>query len=143
MAESSLERIEGGGKPAPPHLIERFLENQSKELDLRVRELALGQQKDNNAYKFGKEALTVKAADRRDQRLHERQIRLATYWFLGFLILFFFGLLFYALHLGRDVFAMEIIKAVVFLLSGGAGGYGLSTSRQRGTPEDPKKTDPT
>ena len=143
MAEMPLEKTEGGGKPAPPLLIERFLENQSKELDLRVQELALGQQKDKNAYQYGKEALAIKAADRRDQRLHERQLRLATYWFLGFLILFLFGLLFYALHLGRDVFAMEIIKAIVFLLSGGAGGYGLAKSRRRGASDDPKKTDST
>ena len=98
MVESSLEKIEGedkpathrlpdrrrllqslfakhgrGPKPATPQLIERFLENQWKELDLRVQELSLGQQKDNNAYQFGKEALVLKAADRRDQRLHEQK----------------------------------------------------------------------
>ena len=142
MADSSLDKIKESGQPAPPRLIERFLENQSKELDLRVQELSLGQQKDNNAYQFGKEALVLKAADRRDQRLHEQKIRVATYWCSGIVVLFIFALLFYALHLGRDSFAMEIIKAVVFLLSGGAGGYGLAKSRQNRRSDDPKKNDP-
>ena len=71
-----------------------------------------------------------------------KKIRLATYWFSGIVVLFIFALLFYAFHLGRDSFAMEIIKAVVFLLSGAAGGYGLAKSRQNRRSDDSKKSDP-
>jgi hypothetical protein len=35
----------------------------------------------------------------------------------------------FALSLGKDAFAIEIIKAVVFILTGGAGGYGLAKAR--------------
>lgn len=132
------QKTDALGKNQPPRLIEKFLENQSKELELRAQELALGQQKDNNAFQFGKEALAVKAADRRDQRLHEHKVRVATYWFVGAVVCAVFLLLTYALHLGRDTFALEIVKAVVFLLSGGAGGYGLAKARHGRTSGEPK-----
>lgn len=54
------------------HLFERFLENQEKELEFKTKELTLKQQKDNNAFNYGKEALAAKVEDRKHQRIHEK-----------------------------------------------------------------------
>src|SRR5438105_3267676 len=84
--------------PFPPQLVERMLTNQAHELQLRAQELAIQQQQDSNAFEFGKQALTAKVADRKDQRAHEKSLRRSTYIFAGVVILIIVTLIGYALH---------------------------------------------
>lgn len=119
-------------------MVERFLENQTKELELRAQELTLQKQKDANAFEFGKEALTVKATDRKDQRDHEKCQRKHSYFFAGFVTLVVAAVILYSLFTGKEAFALEIVKALVFILTGGAGGYGLakaSAAKHKGKDE--------
>ena len=128
--EKQIEKVSPVSElPIKEHLVERFLDNQTQELQLRTQELALQQQKDNNAFAYGKDALTAQLEDRKGQRVHESEARVVTFVFVGFVVFLIIGLIAYSIHAGKEAFATEIIKALVFLFSGGAGGYGFARSR--------------
>lgn len=109
--------------------INTFLKNQGRELELRVEELILQKQKDNHAFEYGKAALETKAADRNLQRKHDLKARGYTYSFAAFISLLILGIMFYGIFSGNKDVTMEIIKAIVYLASGGLGGYGLARSK--------------
>ncbi len=115
-----------------PHLAEQVLDIQTKEIALRQHELEAKKQEDKNRHEFAKAALQVKAADLVNERQHERWIQAARFIFLGIVILVVAGVITYALAIGKDGFAMEIIKAVIFLLSGGIGGFAMGKSSSGG-----------
>ena len=52
------------------------------------------------------------------------------------------GMVVYSLAIGKEGFAMEIIKAVIFLLSGGAGGFAIGKSSHSDTGRDKKTAKP-
>lgn len=111
-------------------LIDAFLRNQGKELELRARELDLQHQTDSHNYQYATAALEMQAQDRADTRANNYQSKKMTLWFAGgvtFLVVFFLG---FALYMGKDLVAMEVIKAIIFLISGGSGGYALGRSKQ-------------
>ena len=121
----------------PPDLLEKIVNNHSKELEHRAQEIALQAQKDANAYEFGKAALAAQAKDREDERKHTQKCSSQRHWFYGFCALLLVALVGYALHLKNEAFAMEMLNAVIFLFGGGVGGYGLAKSND--AKRDPKK----
>ncbi len=114
------------------HLFENFLENQSKELSLRSEELILRKQQEQNAFSYGKEALNGKLVDRNEQRRHQTNLRKINLFFAGSIIFLLIALMVVALVVGKDQIALEIIKAVIFVSGGAAGGWGLATSKSSG-----------
>ena len=116
-------------KPLAPVLFEKFIDNQTKELELRSQELVLQKQKDKNAFDFGREALGTKAQDRKDHREHLLKAKKLTYIFSTIISLAVIGMIVFALHMGKEAFATEIIKACVFVFTGGAGGYGIAKAK--------------
>lgn len=118
-----------------PDVVQQLISNQARELELRASDLALQQQKDNNAFSFGKEALVAKASDLKDQRRHQHWKMVITFCFIGFLVLLTVALIAYAMHSGKDAMATEIIKAVIYVGGGAVGGYGIGRSRSSKTPE--------
>ncbi len=112
-----------------PDLVQQLITNQTRELELRTSDLVLQQQKDNNAFAFGKEALAAKATDLKDQRRHQFFKMVATFIFIAFLVLLTVVLIAYALANGKDAMALEIIKAVIYVGGGAVGGYGIGRAR--------------
>ena len=111
-----------------PDLIRTLLENQSKELELKSIELSLQKQQDIHGFEFGKEALRIKAEDRKLQREHDFKVKKSRYLLIGSLMLLVSGIIVYALNSNNSPVALEIIKAIVYLAGGGLGGYGLAKS---------------
>lgn len=111
-----------------PDLISTLLENQSKELELKSIELSLQKQQDIHSFEFGKEALRIKAEDRKLQREHDFKVKKSRYLLIGSLMLLVSGIIVYALNSNNSAVALEIIKAIVYLAGGGLGGYGLAKS---------------
>ncbi len=129
---SELQKAPQGQITPPaltPDLVQQLLINQARELELRASDLALQKQKDDHAFEFGKESLAKKADDLRDQKKHESRKQIATFIFVGVLVLGFIGLIIYALRSGKDAFSMELIKAITFLVGGAIGGYGYAKTR--------------
>lgn len=129
MTQPPAERSGQPPNQMSPDLIEIFLKNQTKELELRSQELVLQQQKDKNNFDYAKSGMAVTAQDRKDNREHQFKVRKMTFVFTGIICLAIIGMLVYALNQNKDAFALEIIKAIVFVLTGGAGGYGLAKSQ--------------
>jgi hypothetical protein len=114
--------------------LDRFLELQSLELGLRAREMDLKQQELQNAHAYSEQSLRAQLQDRDADRQHEHRQRLASYAFIAFLFTALLGVLLAALVAGKDEFARELLKAVLYVVPAGAGGY--FAGRRRGKNRD-------
>lgn len=112
-------------KPSEVALIESFLQNQSKELDIKAKEIEQQRISDQHSFEFSKIALEKEAIDRNGQREFIRKCRVDTFVFIFVMLSLVGGLVGYSLWIGKDQIAMEIVKSIIYLLSGGAGGYAL------------------
>lgn len=114
--------------------LDRFLELQAQELGLRAREMDLRQQELQNAHAYSEQSLRAQLQDRDADRRHRHQERVASYAFVAFLFTALLGVLLAALLQGKDEFARELLKAVLYVIPAGAGGY--FAGRQRGKSKD-------
>ena len=141
-SEEPTDPQEGDGRFSPTPLttlttfqLNRMLDIQVQELEIRTSELQLGKQKDENAFKFGMRALEVQGKDRQQAREHASRQRICTYTFASITTAGVLLLLAYALHTKNAAFATELEKDIVLLLSGGAGGFGISEARKKRPPD--------
>lgn len=117
------------GREADSEMIGRFLNNQTKELTIREKEVALRKQSDNNSYEFAKKSLEAQAKDRESQRAHSGKIlRMILLTSISALIVFLV-FLFSIIYVGKESVAMEIVKGVFLVIGGGGGGYAIGRSR--------------
>ncbi len=126
MANQPSNRNKNRVDISTPDLVKTFLDNQTKELEIKAKQLALQKQEDDHGFEFGKAALAAKAQDRNFQREHDLKSRIYTYGLIGIVVLLISGIIFYAMYSGNKDIAMEIIKAIVYLAGGGLGGYGVA-----------------
>jgi hypothetical protein len=113
-------------------LVETFLNNQTKELEIKAEQLALQKQENEHGFEFGKVSLKAKVEDRNLHRKYALKTKAYTYTLIGIVVLSVFGIIFYAMYSGNKDIAMEIIKAIVYLLGGGLGGYGIAKAGKAG-----------
>lgn len=127
MSESAdLAPLEPAETPAlAPHTIEQLVQNQTRELELRARELDLQQQEERHNFEYAQAALAAQMQDRQDGRRFRQRLRSNGYLLASWVILAVVGLVGTALWLNKDQVALEIIKSIVLLLSGGSAGYAL------------------
>jgi len=64
MENTPSNRNKKGVDISTPDLVKTFLDNQTKELEIKAKQLALHKQEDNHGFEFGKAALAAKAKDR-------------------------------------------------------------------------------
>ena len=117
--------------PLPPEFIEKWIDNQSKEIETRRREIELRAQTDKNQFEYAKLALNVQANDTKKERDHESKQHSKKLIFAGIMVGALLGFLVYSLHTGKDQVALEILKAAIFIASGGFGGYALGTRQSQ------------
>lgn len=123
-------------KAITPEVVGQLVENQAKELELRAQELALQKQQDDHGFEFSKKALETQLEDRKLQRDHNIHLQRNQYILTGILSVLVVGIIITALILNKEAIALEMIKAIVYLLAGGLGGYGLS--RKKGKQQTPE-----
>jgi hypothetical protein len=128
-------------KAITPEVVGQLVENQAKELELRAQELALQKQQDDHGFEFSKKALETQLEDRKLQREHNIHLQRNQYILSGILSVMVVVIIITALFLNKETIAIEMIKAIVFLLAGGIGGYGLSKKKgKQPTPESDTST---
>jgi hypothetical protein len=118
-------------QPAPlspsydPNLVQQFLDNQTVELHLRQQEQGNRKKELENGHEYALKLLEAQLADRQ----REREMLKSNISFSGSLLLVItlalIGALCYALYLNKDQFVKDFLQAVILLLSGGVGDYGL------------------
>ncbi|HEY0024753.1 MAG TPA: hypothetical protein VGB24_17700 [Longimicrobium sp.] len=106
-----------------PALVQQLVENQAKELAIRSEEIALRAKETDAGHRFAEKALDAQVKDRHEIREEQKRGRRDRLYFLGFAAAVVITFLVYLLHTGKDAFAQEVLKALIFLLSGGTGGY--------------------
>ena len=132
MTENNQNNVVPDG--LTPDVVKTLLENQAKELELKAIELALQKQQDYHGFEFGKSALLAKIEDRKLQRNHQLSVKKSTYKLVIILALIISAIVLYAIYSNNSPIAMEIIKAIVYLVGGGLGGYGVAKANS--TPKD-------
>jgi cation transport ATPase len=126
-------------KPAVnAELIERFVDNQSREIATRQLELELEKQKDAHNFEFGKEAIAAQERDRKDERSCRREMQKDGQRTVLLVVAILALLILGTLWLGSPQIAMELTKAILYIAAGLAGGYGLAKSKKRSS-EDQKE----
>jgi hypothetical protein len=108
-----------------PSAIDQLLRNQAQELLIREEEIKLKQGQISGTTEIAKESIRAQLEDRERDRQNERRIqreRLVFYGFVGLLITIFVTI---ALVYNKEQVALEVIKTIAFLLTGGVGGYSL------------------
>lgn len=126
MANTPSKRNKNEINISTPDLVKTFLDNQTQELEIKAKQLAIQKQEDDHGFEFGKAALAAKAEDRKLQREHDLKARVYTYGLIGVIVLLIFGIIFYAMYSDNKDIAMEIIKAIVYVAGGVLGGYGVA-----------------
>lgn len=94
-------------------------------MELKARELDLQQQQDRHGFEFSKAALDTQAQDRKDERIFQRQQRRNTYIMAVIIAIAIACVIVFAMLFNKDQIAMEIIKSIVLILSGGGAGYAI------------------
>ena len=112
-------------------VIEKWLENQTKEIETRQLEVDLQKQTDNHNFEYAKTALSAQATDSESKRIHASQRHKRTLIFAGFMAAALVSFLVYSLYSGKDQVALELIKGAILIASGGAGGYALGVRKTR------------
>jgi len=123
----------GGVEPAelahPPQLdlsgasVQQFLEQQAVDISIRRDELRLRRREMEAGFAYAEKALASQERDLDNTRRERLSGRRDRYLFLlaGLLIVVIFFVV--ALMMGKDQFATEALKAILYLVTGGTGGY--------------------
>ena len=111
-------------------LFKEFLDNQSKELELKSNELNLKKQEDEHSFQFAQQALSAQIEDRKEQRGFHLKTRKLVYIFATIVSVLFIAFLVFTLAMGKDQITMELIKAVIFIATGSVGGYAIGKLRR-------------
>ena len=82
-------------------------------------------------HEYSLRLLDAQLVDRQRDREHQKSTNTNSSVIVGFLSLLFTAAICYALYLNKDQLVMELLKAVVFLVTGGVGGYSLKVVRDK------------
>jgi hypothetical protein len=106
-----------------PALLTQLVENQAKELAIRSEEVRLREREIDAAAAFSEKALEAQAADRKDDRIARKTARRDRLIASGLAVLALLAFIVYLLSTGKDAFASEVLKAIVYLAAGGSTGF--------------------
>lgn len=112
-----------------PDQVNRMLDNQSRELELRAQELVLRKEQEKHNFEFAKEALKAQQSDRAQIREQWKTgLKIRGILALAFLIIV---LIFcaWAIRYNKDQLVIEIGKACLFFGAGGASSYSFGKYR--------------
>jgi hypothetical protein len=135
---SHQEGHEESSSPIKARMIDQFLQNQSRELDLRTQELDMQRQSGDQAHHYAIESLAVQERVLQAELSSNRQQRRDWFILIGACVLVVAGFLAFAVWKDKDQVVMEIFKALMYVVVGG-GGYAIGHRRQ--APRSPPTQD--
>ena len=97
--------------------------------EFRMRQL-------ETTHEYSLKVLDVDLLDRQREREYQKTSNTNAGLLVAFLSLLFAAAICYALYLNKDQLVMEFLKAILFLVTGGVGGYSLKMVRDKS--ETPK-----
>lgn len=92
--------------------------------ELKKREL-------ETTHEYSLRVLDAEFLDRQREREHQRFTNITASTLVAFLSLLLAAGICYALYLNKDQFVLEFLKAILYLVTGGVGGYSLKLVRDK------------
>lgn len=119
----------GSAGSVSPDIVERWLQTQNRQIDAQVRASELQCQQDTHAFEFGKLALAAQKDDRVHERENNRKAQRDRLVFLLLIAVLVGAIIITAICLNKEQIAMELVKAVIYIAAGAAGGYGYAKTK--------------
>ena len=116
---ADLERG-GENREYPVDLIQTFLDNQAKELEIRVQELELAKQEELHNYDVTKLSIRAQLDDMERGRAHRRQMWSTGAKLGGFFAVLFAGIVALAFWFDKEQFILEVLRVAFY------GGFGAA-----------------
>ena len=129
--QESLQPASRAQSATSPELVERFLDLQQHELQLRTEELALHAQQEDNQKSIAESAISANLQDRDSERSHrERKTKIL---FIGSTVLVIIMTIFaaFALYSGKEEIVIKMVEIVTIFAAGFVGGYGFKSSKSQ------------
>jgi hypothetical protein len=135
--------LEPAEKLAPPPTVDlsnanvqQFLEQHAIDIAVRRDEMRLRRREMEVGFAYAEKALAAQERDLGNARCEQRRGRRDQYLFLTLGLLIVVGFFAGVLMMGKDQFATEALKAILYLITGGTGGYFAGRQAQRPPPRD-------
>jgi cation transport ATPase len=124
--------------PLPPDAIERLLENQSRELAVREKEIELErekniteQQTEEHGFEFAKAQLAAMERDRQNDRLYRQTAEKKRLIMIVVFILAVAVFLITSAIKNKDQMIIELVKVVLYGVPCGLGGYTVGRYKKK------------
>lgn len=127
MAESDVEPNDdqplANHSPMNRRMIDQFLQNQLRELDLRSQELKIQERSAEQEHQFACQSLATQERVLIAEMKSSSQKHSRLFVLIGICVFVITALIGVALLLDKDAIVMEIVKALIYVGAGASGGY--------------------
>jgi hypothetical protein len=118
--------------------MQQFLDNQSKEIELRFQQARLDELKEQHAFEYSTKALAAQASYLQEEHTHGSDRFRSKCWMAVVLSLFGLAFLTIVILSGNGQIALELIKVAVYGGLGAFGGYGYAKGKRAEVPIPPE-----
>ena len=115
----------------PQEPLRRLLENQTSDIITSQTDQELRRRQVEIVHEYSLKIIDAELLDKQREREHQRSLNTSSAMLVAFLSLLLAAGICYALYLNKDQLVMEFLKAILFLVTGGVGGYSLKTVRDK------------
>lgn len=112
-----------------PDLLRRILDNEANDIITRQTEQEIKRREIETGHEYSLKLLDAQLMDRQRDREYFKSTNINGSIVVGFLGVLLVAAFCYALYLNKDQVVMEFLKAILFLVTGGVGGYSLKVVR--------------
>lgn len=128
-------------EPGENQLYLEFFETAREEIALRRQQAELQKLAQTDGHEFAKLALEAQRVDRQEQRQYFERKTSRSQIFIGCIFVVICAFLLALVAMNQPALVSELVKAAVFLLSGGAGGYAYGTQKANKRGQKNQQTD--
>ncbi len=130
------KKTNSSGRPSqnlPVPTIEKFLNNQSAELEIQRQGIQQQAKTDEMNYKYATKALEAQVKDREDSRKHEKFFMRGLFIIVLLVLGIISAFTWYCLKNGQTQMIISILKFLAYVLPSSFGGYfaGVAVTRRK------------
>lgn len=126
-SRANQNREESSGLPLD--LIHRFLENQSKELEIHTEEVGLRKLNEQNAYEYSCKALEAQKEDRKEQRAQTTLFMKYGFWLTIVILILISVFIGGCIYTDNIFIIVSVLKVMAFIFPSAIGGYFIGLNR--------------
>jgi len=108
-----------------PDIFKQLLENQSVDLLIRQQDQEIKKREIENSHEYALKVLEAQLVDRQREREQTKSTLSTSGCIISVITLFIVAGICYALYLNKDQLVIEVVKAIVYIITGGLGGYSI------------------